>query len=89
MAVVVDDLHLAAVWLRKLTRSGCEFVGVYASAEAAWQALRHSPPAAILPNWELPPGPNGDWLPKHFTQHQLPTRISGTMPRCARQRGGP
>lgn len=75
VAIVEDDKDLARLWRRKLINAGYEVVGIFASARAAWQALRKSPPAAILLDWELIPGPNGDWLLKQFAKRQLPTRI--------------
>lgn len=75
VAIVEDDKEMARLWRRKLVKAGYEVVGVFASARAAWQALRKSPPDAILLDWELIPGPNGDWLLKQFTKHKLPTRI--------------
>ncbi|MFA6542994.1 MAG: response regulator transcription factor [Limisphaerales bacterium] len=75
VAIVEDDKHMARIWRRKLANSGYEVVGVFASARVAWQALRKSPPDAILLDWELIPGPNGDWLLKQFAKRKLPTRI--------------
>jgi|GEM_PF-2248306 len=75
VAIVEDDKQLARLWRRKLVKAGYEVVGVFASARRAWQALRKCPPDAILLDWELIPGPNGDWLLKQFAKHQLPTRI--------------
>lgn len=75
VAIVEDDKHMARIWKRKLVNAGYEVVGVFASARAAWQALRKSPPDAILLDWELIPGPNGDWLLKQFAKHKLRTRI--------------
>ena len=75
VAIVEDHKPTAELWRRKLTRSGFIVVGVYASAKEAWAHLHLVPPDAILLDWELIPGPNGDWLLKQFTQAQLPTRI--------------
>ena len=75
VAIVEDHQDTAEIWRRKLIRADYEVVGVYASARAAWKALRKSPPDAILLDWELIPGPNGDWLLKQFTKFKLPTRI--------------
>lgn len=75
VAIVEDHKDTAELWRRKLTRSGFIVVGVYATAELAWAHLRLVPPDAILLDWELIPGPNGDWLLKQFTKAQLPTRI--------------
>lgn len=75
VAIVEDHKDTAELWRRKLTRSGFIVVGVYATAEEAWAHLRLVPPDAILLDWELIPGPNGDWLLKQFTKAQLPTRI--------------
>lgn len=75
VAIVEDDKHMARIWKRKLVNAGFIVVGVFGTARAAWQALRKSPPDAILLDWELIPGPNGDWLLKKFAKHKLPTRI--------------
>lgn len=75
VAIVEDDKEMARLWRRKLINAGFTVVGVFASARAAWQALRKSPPDAILLDWELIPGPNGDWLLKQFAKRKLPTRI--------------
>lgn len=75
VAIVEDHKDTAELWRRKLTRAGFIVVGVYAGAKEAWAHLHLVPPDAILLDWELIPGPNGDWLLKQFTQAQLPTRI--------------
>ncbi len=75
VAIVEDDLALARIWRRKLERAGFVVIGIFATAKAAWRALRKTPPDAILLDWELIPGPNGDWLLDRFIKAQLPTRI--------------
>ena len=60
VAIVEDDTDTARIWRRKLANADFEVVGVFASAKAAWRALRKTPPEAIVLDWELKPGPNGD-----------------------------
>lgn len=75
VAIVEDHKDTAELWRRKLTRAGFIVVGVYGTAELAWAHLRLVPPDAIVLDWELIPGPNGDWLLKQLNKAQLPTRI--------------
>lgn len=75
VAIVEDDKDTAELWRRKLSKSRFQVVGVFGAARAAWKSLRKSPPDAVVLDWELIPGPNGDWLLKQFAKHQLPTRI--------------
>lgn len=77
VAIVEDDRETARIWMRKLKRAGFKVVGVFASAKEAWKQLgtQATAPDAILLDWELIPGPNGDWLLDHFIKSKLPTRI--------------
>jgi two-component system nitrate/nitrite response regulator NarL len=75
VAIVEDDRDTANIWQRKLTRSGFDLVGVYDGAKLAWAHLHLAPPDVLVLDWELKPGPNGDWLLDQFTRAQLPTRV--------------
>ncbi|NBV24234.1 MAG: DNA-binding response regulator [Proteobacteria bacterium] len=75
VAIVEDDRDTARLWQRKFVNCGYEVVGNFAGAKAAWKALCKHPPDVIILDWELIPGPNGDWLLRQFAKHKLRTRI--------------
>ena len=75
VAIIEDKPSMALLIQRWLTKGGFEVVGIYASAREAWKHLRHNPPDALILDWNLPPGPHGDWVLKQFAKYKLPTRI--------------